>query len=169
LLSHTANCRYPPDRDIYNSLSMKANLKEKDRMQTIDLSINKRTTIDSIKNQFSLVFPYLKLEFFKKPHYSVTGRLRRYLHDDNTRLSTISTRITPGLITLISQMKVGELESMFETDYGLHVQVFRKSGNVWLETTATDSWTLEQQNEEGRSLQSDLNKKKEDLNDHDIY
>ena len=36
--------------------------------------------------------------------------------------------------------------------YGLGVQVFRKSGNVWLETTVTDSWTLKEQNDQGESL-----------------
>jgi hypothetical protein len=31
-------------------------------------------------------------------------------------------------------------------------QVYRKSGKIWLETTVTDSWTLEEQNKQGESL-----------------
>ena len=49
-------------------------------------------------------------------------------------------------------MTVNELEQRFSDVYGLGVQVFRKSGNVWLETTVTDGWTLEQQNKQGESL-----------------
>jgi hypothetical protein len=38
------------------------------------------------------------------------------------------------------------------------VQVSRKSGTLWLETTMTDSWTLGQQNEHGRELSTPATK-----------
>ena len=41
------------------------------------------------------------------------------------------------------QLTVETLESMFEDEFGLHVQVFRKSGETWLQTSVTDHWTLE--------------------------
>lgn len=44
-------------------------------------------------------------------------------------------------------MKVSELESVFTETFGLSVQVFRKLGNVWLQTTTTDNWTLAEQNQ----------------------
>jgi hypothetical protein len=47
--------------------------------------------------------------------------------------------------------------------------VFRKSGAVWLITSATDNWTLSQQNEEGKSLAQHFKEEKENLDDHDIY
>ena len=34
--------------------------------------------------------------------------------------------------------------------FGLSAQVFRLSGDVWLETTSTDNWTLEEQNSTGQ-------------------
>jgi hypothetical protein len=39
------------------------------------------------------------------------------------------------------------VENAFEEMYGLSVQVFRKSGNTWLQTTTSDSWTLNEQNQ----------------------
>jgi hypothetical protein len=42
-------------------------------------------------------------------------------------------------------MKVGELENLFAEKFGLYVQLFRKSGKVWLQTTTTDTWTLKEQ------------------------
>ena len=42
-------------------------------------------------------------------------------------------------------MPVWQLERLFEEDCGLHVQVFRRSGKIWLETSRTDDLTLEQQ------------------------
>jgi hypothetical protein len=51
-------------------------------------------------------------------------------------------------------MKVSELEELFEEVFGLSVQVFRKSGESWLQTTTTDSWTLNQQNLKGKEMSS---------------
>ena len=48
-------------------------------------------------------------------------------------------------------MRTWELEERFEKDFGLHVQVFRKSGNIWLETSVSDDLTLAQQNEKGKN------------------
>ncbi|MEI8136499.1 MAG: hypothetical protein WCH21_04145 [Bacteroidota bacterium] len=57
-----------------------------------------------------------------------------------------------GTITITPQMTVADLEQNFRDIYGLSAQVFRKSGKVWLETTVTDVWTLEEQNSQGESL-----------------
>ncbi len=46
-------------------------------------------------------------------------------------------------------MSVSELEQLFLTKYGLNAQVFRRSGNLWLQTSATDHWTLAEQNRKG--------------------
>ena len=40
-----------------------------------------------------------------------------------------------------------ELEVVFEDVFGLHVQIFRKSGDIWLQTSSTDHWTLEHHQE----------------------
>jgi hypothetical protein len=45
--------------------------------------------------------------------------------------------------------------------------VFRKSGNLWLETTMTDDWTLQQQNDHGYEI-STGKKNKERPGDFDL-
>ena len=57
-----------------------------------------------------------------------------------------------GTITITPQMTVANLEQNMNDVFGLSVQVFRKSGNAWLETSVTDNWTLEQQNNQGEEL-----------------
>ncbi|MEI8136014.1 MAG: hypothetical protein WCH21_01685 [Bacteroidota bacterium] len=57
-----------------------------------------------------------------------------------------------GSITITPNMTVTDLEQNFADVYGLGVQVFRKSGRAWLETTVTDGWTLEEQNKQGAAL-----------------
>ena len=49
-------------------------------------------------------------------------------------------------------MTVLTLETELWEKYGLSVQIFRHSGNMWIETSLTGSWTLEQQNHEGEQL-----------------
>ena len=74
-----------------------------------------------------------------------------------------------GTIEVKPEMNVSTFEKLFEDRFGLYVQVFRKSGSIWLETSATDSWTLEQQNEEGKSLAHHLRIERENTDDHDVY
>jgi hypothetical protein len=57
-----------------------------------------------------------------------------------------------GFVGVDESMTVLELENAFMDEFGLCVQVFRKSGNIWLETTMTDHWTLKQQSDHGREI-----------------
>jgi hypothetical protein len=51
---------------------------------------------------------------------------------------------------------VSKVEMGFQESFGISVQVFRKSGKVWLETSATDCWTLEEQNEQGAFMAQEI-------------
>jgi hypothetical protein len=57
-----------------------------------------------------------------------------------------------GAIEIFDQMTVKQLETTFREKFGLNVQVARRSGSMWLETTMTDNWTLKHQNDHGREL-----------------
>jgi len=50
------------------------------------------------------------------------------------------------------------LEKSFYDRFDMLVQVSRKSGSIWLETTMTDNWTLKQQNDHGRELSEPVKK-----------
>lgn len=72
--------------------------------------------------------------------------------DSNKTIGQIRTIHSDGFITVTPKMTVAELEQEFGRIFGLSAQVFRKSGKMWIETTVTDKWTLEQQNSEGEAL-----------------
>ena len=57
--------------------------------------------------------------------------------------NTVSIRYNKTVNQLIREM-----EQLLDMKVG----VLRRSGNVWIETTLTTDWTLEQQNSEGRFL-----------------
>ena len=116
------------------------------------ITINDKRKIFAIQKDFNEAFPYLKLEFFAKPH-TVGGASPKKLMSTNTKtLGECRTIHNTGKITITPEMTVAELEQHFGDVYGLSVQVFRKSGNALLETTVTDKWSLEQQNRQGEEL-----------------
>jgi hypothetical protein len=55
-------------------------------------------------------------------------------------------------LTITGDMKVYEAESLFMERFGLSVQVFRRSGTNWIQTTTTDNRTLNEQNEKAQAL-----------------
>ncbi len=124
------------------------------------ITINDRRKIFAVQEAFSQAFPYLKLEFFAKPHKVGGGSAKKFIKHNSTTIGECRTVHNTGQITITPQMTVADLEQRFSDVYGLGVQVFRKSGKLWLETTVTDGWTLHQQNHEGESLSSYLKQNK---------
>lgn len=116
------------------------------------LHIHDQKQIAEVQKEFSMLFPYLKLEFFKKPHSKGEATNKNYLIRPETKLADCRNKPDSGFIEISGEMTVNELEQAFEKQFGLSVQVFRNSGKIWLETTVTDGWTLQKQNEEGKSL-----------------
>lgn len=109
------------------------------------LIINDNKTIQEIQDEFNTVFKYIKLEFFKKAHKVGEASAKKDLLDSNKTLGEIRTVHNEGELMITADMLVSQVETAFEEKFGVHVQVFRKQNNSWLETTNTDNWTLTKQ------------------------
>ena len=116
------------------------------------LIISDQQTIAEVKKQFNEAFPYLDLDFFYKQHKPGRPSNFKFLAKNTIKLSDLKIDQLTEEIVITPNMSVNLLEQSFGKRYGLGVQVFRKSGKVWLETTITDTWTLAEQNAEGESL-----------------
>lgn len=118
----------------------------------MEITINKTTTLGSIKSLFNAHWPHLKLVFFTKPHSEHRGTGAKFMIDDDTlTVSQAQPAFKESIsITVYGGMTVWEFEQMFEKDLGLHVHVFRRSGNIWLESTVSDDLTLAQQESKGK-------------------
>ncbi|MBS1574979.1 MAG: hypothetical protein JST09_06705 [Bacteroidetes bacterium] len=113
----------------------------------MQLRITPAKLISEVQVEFNTVFPFLKLEFFQnKPLQKDALPLA------NKRIGDYQLKIADGEIEITKEMKVNELERKFKDQFSLNVQVFRRSGRLWLQTTMTDGWTLEKQNEHGKEL-----------------
>jgi hypothetical protein len=133
------------------------------------LAVEKDQTLADLQLQFSRRFPFLKIEFFREPCVKGKGTSKDKMMSSNVRLSQLLQGRKTGKLIFNEESLVSELEKSFYVRFGICMQVFRKSGNVWLETTSTDDWSLGQQNEEGRSLAQHFKIEKDNPEDHDIY
>ena len=112
------------------------------------IQIEKSKQLKTIQLEFQQLFPQLKIEFYKNAHHQGEGSANNNMLDAHLTVGELTAINNEGILEIVPVMKVSELEQAFETNFGLHVQVFRKSGNVWLQTGKTDTWTLGQQNQE---------------------
>lgn len=118
------------------------------------LTIHLDDTLEHVQRIFNSEFPFLKLEFFSRPHDRGKPSERQFLINARSTVQSCNPQITEKTLSIPTAMTVQELEQTFQQQVGLNVQVFRKSGRVWLETTATDNWSLFKQNMEGQELSS---------------
>jgi hypothetical protein len=116
------------------------------------ITINDRRKIHEIQESFSEVFPYLKLEFFSKPHKPGDASPKKFMKSSSKTIGECRTVHSNGTMTILPKMQVLDLEKGFSDTFGLSVQVFRKSGNAWLEVTSTGGWTLEEENRVGEEM-----------------
>jgi hypothetical protein len=111
-------------------------------------------TIEEVQKIFSAAYPFLKIEFFRNGHGRQQHSYKKDMLSNHTRLGDASRNLREGDIVISDSMTVEQLEKGLYENFGLAMQVFRKSGNIWLETTMTDGWTLKQQNDHGKEISS---------------
>ena len=67
-------------------------------------------------------------------------------------MSVLSRYAGSGRINIDSYQTVDDVENAFNDCFGITVEIFRRSGNLWIETSLTDNWSLDQQNELGAAF-----------------
>jgi hypothetical protein len=117
------------------------------------IAINDERRIFAVQYEFNKMFPYLKLEFFGKSNKSGGAPSKKEIHHPSKTLGESRTLHNAGEVTITAYMTVGELEQTLRDVYDLSTEVFRKSGKAWLETSATEDWTLERQNKVGAEME----------------
>jgi hypothetical protein len=131
------------------------------------LHITPIRTISEVQKDFNSMFPFLKIEFFNNRFNSRKDFTVAKIFPSSRKIGDIQLAVTDGNIGISGDMKVADLEKQFTGLFGLSVQVFRRSGNLWLETTMTDSWTLQQQNNHGKEITTG-NVKVAEVDDYDL-
>lgn len=121
--------------------------------------ISSSKKLSALKREFHRLFPYLKIEFYSGHHEVGEGSPQSTLLDSNKTVKEVSGKELNEDFNILPDLTVKELEAYFDEHLGISAQVFRRSGNLWMQTTATDHWTLEQQNRKGGASLHHYNEK----------
>ncbi len=113
--------------------------------------INSNKRLREIQQEFAAAFPYLRIQFYASPHSVGEGSSIKEQISDEHPLHEVQRKVGKGNFTIDANMTVGDFEKRFSEQFGISVQVFRKSGSMWMQTTSTDGWTLAEQNRKGGS------------------
>lgn len=120
------------------------------------INIKDSLRIKDIQDAFTQKYPFLKIEFFTKAHKLHGGTRKEFMISSDQKIEDCRTLSNTGELDIYPLTTVAELEKQCKELFGLYIQVFRKSGDVWIETTVTDDWTLEKQNSEAESFFKDM-------------
>lgn len=115
------------------------------------LTFNAETAIKNIQKEFSAAYPYLKIEFYEKPHEETELSVGQKRIPPQTILGEIGNFTSAVSVDMSEDRKVSEMEAEFFKKTGVAVQVSRMLGNTWIETSVSDDKTLAWQNGKGRA------------------
>ena len=120
----------------------------------MELRVDREMTINGIQKEFNGFYPFLKIEFFRNRTQGNKPPSKAERINPEERISTLTRIFESGRINIDGNRTVAQFGQELLDTFGLSVQVFRKSGNLWIETSLTDNWSLEKQNTEGKLLNS---------------
>jgi len=120
----------------------------------MEIYISEEAIIADLQREFRETYPYLRLEFYQQPHETGQASCKEQRIAPDTPIEDIRMMHTFGWLDISQQRTAADLERDCRRRFGLSVQVLRKSGNLWLETTQTDNRTLGQLNEGGKLAES---------------
>lgn len=132
------------------------------------MTISTHTKVQDVFNEFNQLFPFLKLEFYKNPHEDNEGSEVKDQVSHGTLLGELNPDLMDKSFKVDPSMTVADFEKMMHEEFNLNVQVFRKSAGLWLQTTATDGWSLEKQNGKGERSTKDYDIKPIEMKDLDL-
>ncbi|MFN3918029.1 MAG: hypothetical protein ACK4K0_09835 [Flavobacteriales bacterium] len=114
--------------------------------------INPSDSLRKFQETFEREYPFLKVEFFRGEHEVGELSIDREKVDINSVFSNAAALTELLEVNLSPEITVAEFEQSFRKLPNLGIQVYRKSGRVYLETATTDEWTLEEQNTKGKEM-----------------
>lgn len=117
----------------------------------MELNINRDTVIKTVQDEFNTLYPYLKIEFLAAPK-KFSGYSKMEKLAPTTPFRNLQTEGADVAISVHRHRTVAEVEKDFQDYTGFTIQLYRKSGKVWIETSLTDDWTLGRQNDAGEVL-----------------
>lgn len=113
------------------------------------LKIDENKSVSDFQKDFTTLFPFLKIEFFKTPN----SLLDRKHYKTGTLLApNFPLSKNAFSIDLSPSTTVAKLKTIIFEKTGVSCLVYRKSGSMWIVTLLTEDWSLARQNHEAELM-----------------
>jgi hypothetical protein len=103
------------------------------------LEIDDNKTIGDLQENFNESFPYLKLEFYDRRFRTVKDLHLLFPLPATSRVESIRRKHDPGIYTIKSWFKTGQVEDELWDLFGLNVRIYRIVGNKWIPSTPDET------------------------------
>lgn len=122
------------------------------------------SVLNDLNQQFQKYYKFLKLQFYSN---NVSADHNKEIPGDAIKDLSITVHdLIHGRIEATIDMSENCQVKAFEKSWfdtaGIWCQVFRKSGNVWLQTTVTDDMSLKEVNSFGEEMSTSIEKPEPD-------
>lgn len=111
----------------------------------MSILVTNKHSLAEIQAEFNEKFSNLKLEFYIGQHDEGEGTADNKKLDKSLTIGELREGDSQTEFSIHGNLKTNSFEESWQEAFGFSVQVFRKSGNIWLQTTTTDDWTLSEQ------------------------
>ena len=118
------------------------------------LQIGAETRFKDVQEKFAEVYPFLKVEFYKEKYAEMEVSAKKDRISPDKIISDQGKSFKADSLDINNDRTVAEFEKEFYEKFGIAMQVSRKSGNIWIETSKTDDRTLKVQNQMGETMSS---------------
>src|SRR4249920_2074933 len=115
------------------------------------MKIDSNWLISDLQEAFTKRYPYLRFELYRDDNTKNGSRFGKLI--GSQKIQSVMKGSMKVNMEINDELCISDLKEMFKK-IGLLIQVFRRSGSVWVETTLTDAWSLQRQNEEGEIISS---------------
>jgi hypothetical protein len=117
------------------------------------IKVHEASRLSEVQSAFNELFPFLRIGFYTKASDIKNGFKLKVVENLNNDLNRFTKKSNaPAELIITPDLSVSDLDKMFFGNFGLNIQIHRNSGRLWLQINATDSWSLEEQNKQGRDL-----------------
>ena len=105
------------------------------------------TTLQQIATEFSNIYPFLKLQFFKSVMSPLPTLVK--VEDYQQSLIDLDCIIPDSHLSIQFWQTTDIVERTLSAHTGLYVEIYRKFDDSWIRTDGSDDLTLEEQNHLG--------------------
>ena len=119
-----------------------------ERKIIMKIAINNSRKIFAIQEEFSNMFPCLKLEFFAKPSRPGAAPSKKLVRHSSKTLQDCRAISKEGTIDILPSMNISDLKEHFRDVYGLSVEIFQKAGDGTDEKPVSGELTIEEINKQ---------------------